>query len=333
MRSRPPPASGRGGARAARDARRRAAAEEGAARRVRARRRHGDGRALRGRSGRLAPRLRAPRPPQRRPERELRLLRRAPPTRRAGGGAGPRLLRGVRRGLPRRRPPARRAARLDRAPGALGTAGRREPRTGDAAHAPRIPLGRDLVDRLHDPAAPPRARARGPHPPRRRARGDARAARADGPPAPPPPPGRAAPRRVPRLQRRDRHDHPDGGDLRQRARPVARALVGAILLAQLIGVPCAYLFAAVAGRLGAKPRSWAASPSTRDRRARLSRTAAHSSRSRCSSARPGRDAGAPRSLFASMVPRHLSGEFFGFFAVSEKFAGSSVPRCSPRRSR
>jgi UMF1 family MFS transporter len=32
-----------------------------------------------------------------------------------------------------------------------------------------------------------------------------------------------------------------------------------------------------------------------------------------------------RSLFASMVPRHLSGEFFGFFAVSEKFAGILGP--------
>ena len=32
-----------------------------------------------------------------------------------------------------------------------------------------------------------------------------------------------------------------------------------------------------------------------------------------------------RSLFASMVPRHLSGEFFGFFAVFEKFAGILGP--------
>jgi UMF1 family MFS transporter len=32
-----------------------------------------------------------------------------------------------------------------------------------------------------------------------------------------------------------------------------------------------------------------------------------------------------RSLFASMVPRHRSGEFFGFFAVTEKFAGILGP--------
>jgi UMF1 family MFS transporter len=32
-----------------------------------------------------------------------------------------------------------------------------------------------------------------------------------------------------------------------------------------------------------------------------------------------------RSLFASMIPRHKSGEFFGFFAVFEKFAGIFGP--------
>jgi UMF1 family MFS transporter len=32
-----------------------------------------------------------------------------------------------------------------------------------------------------------------------------------------------------------------------------------------------------------------------------------------------------RSLFASMIPRHRSGEFFGFFGVFEKFAGIFGP--------
>ena len=32
-----------------------------------------------------------------------------------------------------------------------------------------------------------------------------------------------------------------------------------------------------------------------------------------------------RSLFASMVPHHKSGEFFGFFSVFEKFAGIFGP--------
>jgi UMF1 family MFS transporter len=32
-----------------------------------------------------------------------------------------------------------------------------------------------------------------------------------------------------------------------------------------------------------------------------------------------------RSLFASMIPRHKSGEFFGFWAVFEKFAGIFGP--------
>jgi UMF1 family MFS transporter len=32
-----------------------------------------------------------------------------------------------------------------------------------------------------------------------------------------------------------------------------------------------------------------------------------------------------RSLFASMIPPHKSGEFFGFFSVFEKFAGILGP--------
>ena len=32
-----------------------------------------------------------------------------------------------------------------------------------------------------------------------------------------------------------------------------------------------------------------------------------------------------RSLFASLIPRDRSGEFFGFFAVVEKFAGIAGP--------
>jgi UMF1 family MFS transporter len=32
-----------------------------------------------------------------------------------------------------------------------------------------------------------------------------------------------------------------------------------------------------------------------------------------------------RSLFASMIPQHKSGEFFGFFGIFEKFAGIFGP--------
>ena len=32
-----------------------------------------------------------------------------------------------------------------------------------------------------------------------------------------------------------------------------------------------------------------------------------------------------RSLFASMIPKHKSGEFFGFYSVFEKFAGILGP--------
>jgi len=35
--------------------------------------------------------------------------------------------------------------------------------------------------------------------------------------------------------------------------------------------------------------------------------------------------GLSRSLFASLIPKHKSGEFFAFFAVGEKFAGIFGP--------
>ena len=35
--------------------------------------------------------------------------------------------------------------------------------------------------------------------------------------------------------------------------------------------------------------------------------------------------GLSRSLFASMIPRHQAAEFFGFFAIFEKFAGILGP--------
>ena len=40
-----------------------------------------------------------------------------------------------------------------------------------------------------------------------------------------------------------------------------------------------------------------------------------------------------RSLFASLIPRDKSGEFFGFFAVVEKFAGIFGPASFARDQR
>jgi UMF1 family MFS transporter len=106
------------------------------------------------------------------------------------------------------------------------------------------------------------------------------------------------------------------------------AVVGSILLVQLVGVPCAFAFGGLAARAGAKRMILAGLAVyaavavlgyfTRTARdflllAFLVGTV------------QGGTQALSRSLFASMVPRHLSGEFFAFFAISEKLAGILGP--------
>jgi MFS transporter, UMF1 family len=106
------------------------------------------------------------------------------------------------------------------------------------------------------------------------------------------------------------------------------ALIGAILLVQLVGIPCALLFGAVAGRIGAKP-AISAGLVVYVGVAVLgyfTRTAAHFfALAALVGIVQGGTQALSRSLFASLVPRHLSGEFFGFFAVVEKAAGILGP--------
>jgi len=105
-------------------------------------------------------------------------------------------------------------------------------------------------------------------------------------------------------------------------------LIGALVLTQFVGFPCALLFGRLAGRLGTKRsimialgvysviciagyfmnRPWhfwllAAAVGTVQGGAQA----------------------LSRSLFASMVPRHKTAEFFGFFSASGKFAGIFGP--------
>jgi UMF1 family MFS transporter len=105
-------------------------------------------------------------------------------------------------------------------------------------------------------------------------------------------------------------------------------VIGSILLVQFVGVPCAFAFGALASRVGAK-------------RMILAGLAVYAGVALLGyftrSARDflvlallvglvqGGTQALSRSLFASMVPRDLSGEFFAFFAVSEKFAGILGP--------
>ena len=106
------------------------------------------------------------------------------------------------------------------------------------------------------------------------------------------------------------------------------SLITALLLAQFVGIPFAFLFGQVAVRIGAK-------------RAILTALSVYMGISVFSyyittagefyflallvGMVQGGAQALSRSLFASMIPRHKSSEFFGFFGVFEKFAGIAGP--------
>jgi UMF1 family MFS transporter len=106
------------------------------------------------------------------------------------------------------------------------------------------------------------------------------------------------------------------------------AVIGSILLVQFVGVPCAFAFGALAARAGAKRMILAGlavyggvailAYFTRTARDFLALAV-------LVGLVQGGTQALSRSLFASMVPRHLSGEFFAFFAISEKVAGILGP--------
>jgi UMF1 family MFS transporter len=106
------------------------------------------------------------------------------------------------------------------------------------------------------------------------------------------------------------------------------ALIGAILVVQFVGIPCTFLFGSVAGRLGAKRSLFVGL---------LAYTVISILGYYMTSAThfyilaglvgmvQGGTQALSRSLFASMIPQHKSGEFFGFFSIFEKFAGIFGP--------
>jgi UMF1 family MFS transporter len=106
------------------------------------------------------------------------------------------------------------------------------------------------------------------------------------------------------------------------------SLVGAILLVQFVGIPCAFAFGALAGRIGAK-RAILLGLAVYGAASVLGyymRTATHFYLlAVLVGLVQGGTQALSRSLFASLVPRQQSGEFFGFFAVSEKVAGIFGP--------
>ncbi|MCU0623145.1 MAG: MFS transporter [Gemmatimonadaceae bacterium] len=106
------------------------------------------------------------------------------------------------------------------------------------------------------------------------------------------------------------------------------SLIAAILVVQFVGIPCAFAFGWLAGRIGTRPAIylglavytlasvlgyWMQDAGDFLRLAVLVGLV------------QGGTQALSRSLFASMVPAHKSGEFFGFYSVFEKFAGIFGP--------
>lgn len=98
-------------------------------------------------------------------------------------------------------------------------------------------------------------------------------------------------------------------------------LIGALLLTQAVGIPCAVLFGRVAGRVGTKPALlftlvvYCGVTAL----AYFMRSAAHFfALALLVGMVQGGSQALSRSLFAQMVPRHKSAQFFGLFSVFEK---------------
>ena len=106
------------------------------------------------------------------------------------------------------------------------------------------------------------------------------------------------------------------------------AMIGALVVVQFVGIPFAFLFGWIAGRIGAKRAifiglvAYVAISVV----GYFMRTATHFLilAVLVGTVQGGTQA-LSRSLFAGMIPRQKSGEFFGFFSVFEKFAGIFGP--------
>ena len=106
------------------------------------------------------------------------------------------------------------------------------------------------------------------------------------------------------------------------------ALISAVLIVQFVGIPFAFLFGALASRLGTK-RSIFVGLTAYVGISILGYYMTTATHFFILAGLVGMVQGGTqalsRSLFASMVPPHKSGEFFGFFSVFEKFAGIFGP--------
>ena len=106
------------------------------------------------------------------------------------------------------------------------------------------------------------------------------------------------------------------------------AMITALLMTQFIGVPCAFAFGAIAQRVGAKAAVFGGLGVyvVIAILGYFMSTAAHFfALAILVGMVQGGTQALSRSLFASMIPRHKSSEFFAFFSVFERYAGVLGP--------
>ena len=106
------------------------------------------------------------------------------------------------------------------------------------------------------------------------------------------------------------------------------AMITALLLTQFIGVPCAFAFGAAAERVGAKPALFfglAVYCIITILGYYMTSSAHFYALAVLVGMVQGGTQALSRSLFASMIPRHKSSEFFAFFSVFERYAGVLGP--------
>ena len=108
----------------------------------------------------------------------------------------------------------------------------------------------------------------------------------------------------------------------------SNALIGALLLAQVVGVPFAFLFGDLASRIGAKKSIYlglAVYVGICLYAFQVETTGQFFVLAGLVAMVQGGSQAISRSLFASLIPRHKSAEFFSFFSFGEKFAGIAGP--------
>ena len=106
------------------------------------------------------------------------------------------------------------------------------------------------------------------------------------------------------------------------------AQIEAFVVVQFVGIPCSFLFGALAGRIGAKTAIFLAlAIYTGISILAYFMTSAWQffALAFLVGTVQGGSQALSRSLFARMIPKHKSSEYFGFFSVFEKFAGIAGP--------